>query len=59
MKKIAIITGASSGIGREFVKLLLREKEIHEIWAVARDKEKLSRLQKRYGERIKTFSVDL
>ena len=59
MKKIAIITGASSGIGREFVKLLLKEKEIHEIWAIARNKEKLDRLKKRYGEKVKTFSVDL
>ncbi len=59
MKKIAIVTGASSGIGREFVKLLLKGREVEEIWAVARNKEKLERLKNRFGARIKTYSVDL
>lgn len=59
MKQIAIVTGASSGIGREFVKLLLNEREIEEIWAVARDKVKLNRLKKRFGTRVKIYSVDL
>ncbi len=59
MKKVAIVTGASSGIGREFVNLLLKEREIDEIWAVARDKEKLNRLKKRLGARVKIYSVDL
>ena len=35
-KKIAIITGANSGFGKEFLKLLINEEEITEIWAVAR-----------------------
>ncbi len=59
MKGIAIVTGASSGIGREFVKLLLKAKEVDEIWAVARDKEKLNRLKNRFGVRVKIYSVDL
>lgn len=29
-KKIAIVTGASGGLGKEFVKLLLREENIDE-----------------------------
>ena len=36
MKKIAIITGATGGIGQEFVRQLLKE-ELDEIWAVARN----------------------
>lgn len=32
---IAVITGASGGLGREFVKLLKEDQSIREIWAVA------------------------
>ena len=35
-KKIAIVTGATGGLGREFVRLLLNEKNVDEIWALAR-----------------------
>ncbi len=59
MEKIAIITGASSGLGKEFVKLLQKERELDEIWAVARDERKLRKLQKQLGEKIRIFSVDL
>ncbi len=43
-KKIAIITGANSGFGKEFLKLLINEEEITEIWAVARNKARLNQL---------------
>ncbi len=59
MKKIALITGASSGFGKEFVKLLRKEAELDEIWAVARDKRKLKKVQKQFGDKIQIFSVDL
>lgn len=58
-KNIALITGASSGFGKEFVKLLVKDKKIDEIWAVARNEEKLSMLKEKFGEKIRTFSVDL
>ena len=32
MKKVAIVTGASSGLGKEFVKLLINDKNIDEIF---------------------------
>ena len=32
MKNIAIVTGASGGLGREFVALL--ESEVDEIWTI-------------------------
>ena len=35
-KRIAIITGASGGIGREFTRLMVREN-VDEIWATAAD----------------------
>ena len=34
--KIAIITGASSGLGREYARQIDRSGEVEEIWAVAR-----------------------
>lgn len=58
-KKIAIITGASSGLGREFVKILIKDNNIDEIWAIARTKAKLDILKKNYGRKIKVFSMDL
>ena len=56
--KIAIITGASGGIGREFVKKLL-EEEVDAIWAVARNREKLVALQKEMGRKIVVIPKDL
>lgn len=58
-KTIAIVTGANGGLGKEFVKLLLKEEEIHEIWAIARNEEKLKQLTEEFGEKIRTFSMDL
>lgn len=58
MKKIAVLTGATGGLGKEFIKLLLKEN-IDEIWAVARNKEKLSRLCKQYGSKISAVPCDL
>lgn len=59
MKTIAIVTGASSGIGKEFVKLFLKEREIDEIWAIARDQKKLQNLRKKAGHKVITYSLDL
>ena len=38
---IAIITGASSGMGREFVLQLSQYVQVDEIWAIARRREAL------------------
>ena len=57
-KNISIVTGATGGIGREFVKLLLME-DTNEIWAVARNIEKLNNLKEEFGERIVLVSADL
>lgn len=58
MKNIAIITGASSGMGRQFVKILDDEK-FDEIWAIARGKELLNSLQKECKTKILPFEMDL
>ena len=42
--KIAVITGASSGIGREFVRKIDAAFELDEIWVIARRRERLEEL---------------
>lgn len=45
MKKIAVITGASSGMGREMAfQLADRFEVLEEIWLIARRKERLEEL---------------
>jgi len=58
MKKIAILTGATGGLGREFLKQILDE-EIDEVWAIARNERRLSELCGQYGERVIPISIDL
>ena len=59
MKNIAIITGASSGLGKEFVKLLIKDTNLDEIFVLARRKDKLDELISEYGNKIKAYSTDL
>ena len=56
---IAVVTGASSGMGREFVYAIDREYELDEIWAVARRKERLEVLQERCRVKIRPLALDL
>ena len=42
--RIAVITGASSGMGREFVYALDRDEVFDEIWVIARRRERLEEL---------------
>ncbi|MDP4093086.1 MAG: SDR family NAD(P)-dependent oxidoreductase [Bacillota bacterium] len=57
-KRIAIITGASGGIGKEFLKVMLQE-ELDEIWAIARSQEKLIALNKALGDKVIVIPKDL
>ena len=59
MKKIAIVTGASTGLGREFVKIIKEKKEIDEIWAIARHRDKLDKLRRQMGPKVIPISLDL
>ncbi len=58
-KIIAIVTGASAGLGREFVKILVEREELDEIWAIARNQQKLDALVNEFGNKVKVFSRDL
>ena len=58
---IAIITGASSGLGRVFVeKAVSRYPELDEFWIIARREDRLKELASRFPERkIRTLAWDL
>jgi len=59
-KKIAIVTGASSGMGREFAKTIpFKMNNIDEIWLIARNKELLKELQEEIIYETKVISLDL
>lgn len=59
MKKIAVITGASTGLGREFVRIIKDKREIDEIWAIARHRDKLDKLRRQMGAKVIPISMDL
>ncbi len=58
--RIAVITGASSGMGSEFACRIDRtEKDIDEIWLVARRRERLEEVAHRLTHPARVISVDL
>lgn len=59
--KIAVVTGASSGMGREFVKAIDRDYGhiLDEIWVLARRKERLEELAEQVEIPLHIFAVDL
>ncbi len=59
MMAIAIITGASSGIGREFAKQLHESCGVDEFWFVARRRENMEALRDALGVQAKIITADL
>ena len=60
MKNIIIVTGASSGMGKEFViQILEKESHIDEVWAISRDNESLNDLKNQVSSKIIPFPLDL
>ena len=57
--KIAVITGASSGMGREFVLQLDREESFDELWLIARRKEALEEIGKETRAKVRAIPLDL
>ena len=57
--KIAIVTGASSGMGREFVLQLGNYVQVDEIWVVARRREALESLKSEVSTPVRPVLLDL
>ena len=57
--KIAIVTGASSGMGREFVLQLNQYVTVDEIWVIARREKALEELQKETSVPLRPVCLDL
>lgn len=57
--KIAVVTGASSGMGKEFAKQIGAQKCVEQIWVIARRKERLEELQKEVDTPLRIFAYDL
>lgn len=57
--KIAIITGASSGMGRELARQVAKEGMCNEIWAIARREERLVALEDELSIPLRPFAMDL
>ena len=56
---IAIVTGASSGMGREFVLQLNRYAAVDEIWVIARREAALEALKAEVSTPIRSIGLDL
>ncbi len=60
MKNIAIVTGASSGLGKEFVKQIdARFASMDEIWVIARRKERITDYEAYIATPLKILDYDL
>lgn len=58
MARVAIITGATGGLGAEFIRRVDSREDIDEIWAIGRNVNKLKELSDSYAK-VKTIGVDL
>lgn len=57
--KIAVVTGASSGMGKEFVLQLSQYVQVDQIWVIARREAALESLQAQVSVPIRAISLDL
>ena len=58
-KRIMVVTGASSGMGKEFLLQMDKKEEFDEIWAIARRKDRILELESQVRSTIKALSLDL
>lgn len=57
--KIAVVTGASSGMGREFALQLSKAEQFDEMWVIARRAEALEALKPLVGCPVRVVCLDL
>ena len=57
--KIAVITGASSGMGREFVYALDKDEKFDELWVIARREQRLEELKAKCRAKVRPIPLDL
>ena len=57
--RIAVVTGASSGMGRCFVEDIDKDKELDEIWVIARRLDRLEALIGTTHAKIRPIALDL
>ncbi|MBO6054649.1 MAG: SDR family NAD(P)-dependent oxidoreductase [Oscillospiraceae bacterium] len=57
--RIAVITGASSGMGREFVLAIDRDYSLDELWVIARRQERLEELRTECRTAVRVLPWDL
>lgn len=58
--KIAVITGASSGLGAEFAKSIDKTRaEIEEIWLIARRGDKMQKLAEELTKKTRILAIDI
>lgn len=58
-KRIAVVTGASSGLGRCFVRRIQDMEDVEEIWVIARRGNRLRELEKQGKLPIRVLPMDL
>lgn len=58
-KRIALVTGASSGMGKEFARRVCGEYPVDEVWAIARNLGRLEELQNELPVPVRAISLDL
>ena len=59
MKKIAVITGASSGIGKQFAETLAQAGSFDEVWIIARRIDRLQALAEAMPFPTRAIALDL
>ena len=59
MKKIAVITGASSGMGKRFAETVDRYGTFDEVWVIARHEAQLEALRATVPFPVRVLALDL
>ena len=57
--RVAVVTGASAGIGREFVYAIDKQENLDEIWVIARRADRLEELKDKCRTPVRPIVMDL